>query len=168
MKCCPLWNGTAITDHHNPLGPHFLSVSQNRSGVIWSERLRRNNLCESRWNRLQTSPKGKLLWKRGWLQEPQLPVEAALETLKFNKITNSGRGGRRRQNSMCCLDLAAWNPDLWTPLNHISFSLLGPAAFTQCGERVETNLFQLNYVWAFTSAYACSTAHELGDKIPRS
>lgn len=82
--------------------------------------------------------------KRGWHQEPQLPEETALETLNFNKITSSGRGGRRRQNSMCRSALAAWNTDLWTPLNHISFFLLGPEAFTHCGKKGRKNLLRIN------------------------
>lgn len=139
------WCRTAITDHHNPpapiaSGPHLCFDTSGPGGGAEAA-----HHCDSRWNRMQTSPEGKLLWKRGWHQEPQLPEETALETLNFNKITNSGRGGRRRRNSMCRLELAAWNTDLWTPLNHISFSLLGPAAFTQCGKRGEKNLLQINY-----------------------
>lgn len=144
---------TAITDHHNPPA----TIASGCSGVsaltcrAW-EVLRKQTVSANAGEiGCRPPPEGELLWKGGWHQEPQLPEETALETLNFNKITNSGRGGR--QNSMCRLELAAWNTDLWTPLNHISFFLLGPAAFTQCGKRVERNLppDKLLTAWAFTS-----------------
>lgn len=146
MKCCPLWSDVEQQSHTITFPCLNLLLPLSLFWYTGSERWQRtDHQCESRWNRMQTSLEGKLLWKRGWHQEPQFPEETALETLNFNEITNSGRGGRRRRNSMCRLELAAWNTDLWTPLNRISFSLLGPAAFTQCGKRVEKkNLLQIN------------------------
>lgn len=137
MKCCPLWSDVeqqsrTITKPRAPIA-FGSSLCFDMSGL--RDGAETDHRCESRWNRMQTSLEGKLLWKSGWHQEAQLPEETALETLNFNKITNLGRARRRRRNSMCRLELAAWNTDLWTPLNHISFSLLGPAAFTQCGKK---------------------------------
>lgn len=155
MKCCPLRSDVeqqsqTITILLPPSPPAAPASPLWRVGP---ERCCRNRPVSANAGEMgcRPPPEGELLWKGGWHQEPQLPEETALETLNFNKITNSGRGGR--QNSMCRFELAAWNTDLWTPLNHISFFLLGPAAFTQCGKRVERNLppDKLLTAWAFTS-----------------
>lgn len=137
-----------------PLPPHFFRVFRR----FWGGSLvqKTHNQGKSRWNKVQTSPKNILLWKRGWHQDPVLPQETALETVKFNKIIKLGRGGKGKWHSVCPFHLAAWNPDLWTPLNHISFSLLEPAAFPPCGEMARGRKKKISppdkllRVWAFT------------------
>lgn len=133
MKCCPLWSDL---EQQSQIITSPLPPSPRAPISVWTHGL---------WEVVQRQTisvnlgAGLYCGKEDDIRNPKLPEETALETLNFNKITNSGRGGRRRQNSMCHLELAARNTDLWTPLNHISFSLLGPAALTQCGKRLDKN-----------------------------
>lgn len=98
MKCCPLWSGVEQQSQTITIPPAPI-LRSDTSGLGGGAET--GHQCESRWNRMQTSPEGKLLWKRGWHQEPQLPEETALETLNFNKITNCGEGWGDGDETAC-------------------------------------------------------------------